>query len=432
MGHHVSVDDLPAGGEKLDLSKLGKVRLILLGVGALGLVASAIYGFAAPTHFAYSWLLGFAYVFTLAVGGLFWVLLHHASNSGWGIALRRIMEQLANMLPWVFLLGLPLFLIPSFQNALWDWMGELRAAGSREGLAHSNPLLYGKYPYLNLDFAFHLAGPLFLPGWLSRSVLYFVLLGFGAFWLRRYSLQQDRTGEVQPTLSARRFSCGWLPVFAICITFAGIDWLMTLDYKWFSTMWGVYIFAGSALSAMSLIVLTAALLKRAGYLGRVVDAEHFHISGKLMFSFVVFWGYITFSQFFLIWYANITEETSYYLIRNTGHWNTGSIIVYLVIHFAIPFLLLLPAWVKRNPKYLAPMAVWILFAHALDLYFIIIPERGPSVAGVATVSGAFFGDILAFLTIGCLFTWAYIGTLAKHSLYPCGDPRLHESLGISN
>ncbi len=431
MSHHVTVEELPAGGEKLDMSRLSKVRLFLLGGGLIGLVASAVYGFFARETFAYSWLYGFAYVFTLGAGGLFWILLHHASNSGWGIALRRIMEQLANMLPFIFFFGLPLLLIPDLRNALWDWMPQV-SEGRTEALAHSNPLLYGKYPYLNLDLAYHLVGPLFLPGWGSRFVLYFVILGFGAFWLRRYSLIQDATGKVGPSFSARRFSCGWLPVFAVCITFAAIDWLMSLNYTWFSTMWGVYIFAGSALSSMAVVILTAALLRRAGYLEKVVGSEHFHTSGKLMFAFVVFWGYITFSQFFLIWYANITEETAYYLIRNTGHWNTGSIIVYVGIHFAIPFLLLLPAWVKRNPKYLAPMAVWILFAHALDLYFVIVPERGPSIANAPTVDHAFWGDILVLATIASLFAWRFIGTLGKHSLYPCGDPRLHESLGISN
>jgi len=441
MGHEISVNDLPQGGERLNLSKLAKVRSMLLLVGGVGLIGSLILLVVKTGPFAYSWLYAFAYCFTLAVGGLFWVLLHHASNSGWGIAVRRIMEQLSMMIWVVAIFGVPL-LFPGVQDALWDWINIHHQAqevvagdpGTYDSVKtvlkkhHDlhDALLYRKYAFLNIDL-FHGV----LPGWGLRFVLYFVLLGGGAYVLRNYSLRQDRTAEVQPTLSARRFSCGWLPVFAVCITFAAIDWLMALNYTWFSTMWGVYIFAGSALSAMAVVILTASLLKSGGYL-KVVSAEHFHIKGKLMFAFVVFWAYITFSQFFLIWYANITEETAYYLIRNTGNWNIGAILVYIVCHFLIPFVLLLPAWVKRDPKYIAVMACWVLFAHALDLYMIIMPERGPSLIGEITVPGAFWGDILALGTFGCLFAYFFIGVLSRHSLYPCGDPRLQESLNINN
>lgn len=423
MGHQTSASDLPRGGEKLDLGRLSGVRLALLGIAGLGLVGSIAMFYLKTASFAYSWLYAFGYFFTIGVGGLFWLLLHHASNSGWGIVVRRIMEQVANMLPWVGLIGLPL-LFPGIRENLWDWMRAIdHAHGSREALKASDPLLYAKYPFLNYW------GYGILPGFLLRFPIYFLLLGFGAWALRRYSLRQDATGEVRPTLSARRFSCGWLPVFAVCVTFAAVDWFMTLNYAWFSTMWGVYVFAGSALSSMAFIIITVTLLKRAGYL-QFVNSEHFHIKGKLMHAFVIFWAYITFSQFFLIWYANITEETSYYLIRNTGNWNTGAIITYLVCHFVIPFVLLLPAWMKRNPVYLSGMACWILFAHALDLYFIIIPERGPSIADMPTVPGAFWGDILAFVTVGAIFVFLFITTLGRHSLYACGDPRLHESLNI--
>jgi hypothetical protein len=445
MAHHpLSVHDLPRGGERLDLGKLAKVRLVLLAVAAGGGLLSALRFFQQPGEFAYSWLFAFAFVFTLGAGGLFWVLLHHATNSGWGIAVRRLMEQLANMLPWVGLIGLPLVFFPSVREALWDWMkahSEAAAAvipddaqfGSVRDVLHHHPehhnaLLYHKYPFLNTHLFFGA-----LPGWGLRFFLYFILLGFGAYWLRRYSLIQDATSEVKPTLSARRFACGWLPVFAVAVTFAAIDWFQGLDYTWFSTMWGVYMFAGAALSSMAVLVLTAALLQRAGYL-KVANSEHFHIMGKLMFAFVVFWAYVTFSQFFLIWYANITEETRYFLLRNAEGWNTGAIFTYLFAHFVIPFLLLLPAWVKRDTVYLAPVAAWVLFAHALDLYFIVVPERAPTLTGGAShvTPGGWVWDAVALVTVCAIFAALFIRTLAKHSLYPCGDPRLHESLNLHN
>ncbi len=188
-----------------------------------------------------------------------------------------------------------------------------------------------------------------------------------------------------------------------------------------------------------------------GHLKHVTGPEHFHIMGKLMFAFTTFWAYITFSQFFLIWYANITEETSYFLIRNTGHWNTGMICL-VVFHFVVPFVVLLQAWLKKNPKYLSIVAIYSLVMHALDHYLITIPERGVSLGrlhiedkgkvlvdghkvfgDIATsVPGAFWGDILAFVTIGAVFIFVLLRALGQHSLYPNRDPRILESANLSN
>ncbi|MCB1089730.1 MAG: hypothetical protein KDM63_22000, partial [Verrucomicrobiae bacterium] len=220
-------------------------------------------------------------------------------------------------------------------------------------------------------------------------------------FLRKLSTAQDT--DPQPTtkrlFQARFHSTYTLIIFALTITFTGFDFLMGLDYKWFSTMWGVYLFAGSALNSMAVIVLVAAWLKSQGHLKHVTTGEHFHIMGKLLFAFTVFWAYIAFSQFFLIWYAGITEETSYFLIRNTGNWNTA--MIFLVFgHFVVPFVILLQAWLKKNPKTLSIMAVYTLAMHVLDHYLITIPERGislgninPKVFGGITPSipGAFWG-----------------------------------------
>lgn len=207
-----------------------------------------------------------------------------------------------------------------------------------------------------------------------------------------------------------------------------------------------------ALNSMAVIVLICTWLMSKGHLKNVTGPEHFHIMGKLMFAFTTFWAYITFSQYFLIWYANITEETSYFLIRNTGHWNTGMICL-VIFHFIVPFVVLLRAWLKKNPKYLSIVAVYTLCMHALDHYLITIPERGVSLGRLEikdaagkvlvdghqvfgeiapSIPGAFWGDILAFVTIGAAFLFVLLRALGQHSLYPNRDPRILESANLSN
>jgi hypothetical protein len=245
---------------------------------------------------------------------------------------------------------------------------------------------------------------------------------------------------------ARFHSTYTLIIFALTITFTGFDFMMALDYKWFSTMWGVYLFAGSALNSMAVIILVCAWLKSQGHLKHVTTGEHFHIMGKLLFAFTTFWAYIAFSQFFLIWYAGITEETSYFLIRNTGNWNIANIAL-VFGHFVIPFVILLQAWLKKNPKMLSIMAAYTLCMHVLDHYLITIPERGISLGGPhmskgeafaglgpiqVAIPGAFWFDIIAFVTIGAAFLFFLLRAIGQHSLYPNRDPRILESANLSN
>jgi len=172
-----------------------------------------------------------------------------------------------------------------------------------------------------------------------------------------------------------------------------------------------------------------------GYLQKVVTMEHYHLMGKLLFAFTVFWAYIAFDQFFLIWYANITEETKFFLIRNSGGWWWISLLL-VFGHFGIPFLILLQAWLKKRPTLISAVAVWVLLMHAVDLYWIIIPERGVSVMGPDKIGqlapGGIFLDLLAFISLTSLSAWFFIRNLGQHSLYPWRDPRLQESIDVSN
>ncbi len=493
-------------GERFNIP--AQLQRICLGVGGGGFLLFFILSFAMPGKagaMGYSWLFAVIFFLSLAVGGLFWTMLHHASNSGWGTVVRRLMENLASLIPFMLVLALPILAFPSFRDALWEWFPERKAvlhhaaeaaekekadyiatrtaaieeakaavesakkdladvaspspghrlhlerriaeleeraaklaeedlseAGATATLVdqhflHDAALLFKKRGYLNEGF------------WWLRHVFYFVVLAGVAFLLRGWSLKQDQDGDPKWFRWMRRWSCGLLLPFATAWTFLVFDWLMGLDYAWFSTMWGVYLFAGAALNSMGFLIILLTLLRRYGYLTKVVTMEHYHLMGKLMHAFVIFWAYIAFSQFFLIWYANITEETKFFLMRNTGFWNAYSIAFLVIGHFFIPFLLLLPQQVKKMPLVISGIAGWNLLMHAFDLYWIIIPERGPSLTahlgaeGIAmTIPGAWAFDILAFVTVGGLFGYFLLRQLGSASLFPCRDPRLDESLNVVN
>ena len=200
---------------------------------------------------------------------------------------------------------------------------------------------------------------------------------------------------------------------------------MGLDFHWFSTMWGVYIFAGSALSSICVLVLLVTALRRAGYLAGVVTLEHYHIMGKLMLAFTVFWAYIGFSQYMLIWYANIPEETVYFLRRNTGSWNTLNLIL-VIGHFFLPFVVLLFIGTKKKPLLLCAVAVWILLMHILDLYIIVLPSYHQ--AGFSP----HWLDLVCLLAIGSTLAAVFMKRLGDAPLWPIKDPRLANSLKLKN
>jgi hypothetical protein len=450
MSHHVTSSDIAINGDHLDRSKVTKVKTICLAIAGIGTALSlcilfGLFGQWWQGTFAYSWVFAYYFFLTLSIGGVFWTLLHNVSNSGWGTSVRRTFENLGSTYPWVFLFGIPL-LFPQVNQYLFEWMNIHRATpeGTKviDHLHHADHLLYAKHWFMNMPF------------WFGRFIFYGIGISFVIWFLRKLSTAQDTDPNPGTArLFKARYHSNWpLIIFALTITFTGFDFVMALDYKWFSTMWGVYLFAGSALNSMAVIILVATWLRSKGHLKNVTGPEHFHIMGKLLFAFTVFWAYIAFSQYFLIWYANITEETSYFLIRNTGNWNTGMIAL-VVFHFVVPFVVLLQAWLKKNPKYLSIVAVYTLCMHALDHYLISIPERGISLGNLMikdqtgkivvdghkvfgeiapSIGGAFWGDILAFVTIGAAFVFFLIRALGQHSLYPNRDPRILESANLSN
>ena len=399
MSHSTESPNLSV--ERFDSGVAKKFSSMCFAASVVGLLVSAIGLFTSREQFAFSWLFGFMFVLTLCVGCLFWTILHSATDSEWGILVRRQMENVASVIPYlsVFFLPLILFCAP----ILWKWW-DLPPG--------QDALLDNKAAFLNHNFF-----------WV-RYVAYFLGLGGFAVALRSTSVAQDEDGASRHTFRLRKLAIGGLPVMAVCLTFAAVDWLMGLDYHWFSTMWGVYIFAGAAGSSMALLVLIITGLKKAGYL-KAVNLEHYHIMGKFMLAFTVFWAYIAYSQYMLIWYANIPEETIYFKIRNTEGWHALTTILVLG-RFFIPFPILLFQGTKKNPKFLCAVACWIIAMQLLDHYIIVLPslhQTGvrPSVydfASVLAVAGAAAGF--------------FFRRLASANIFPNRDPRLSGSVALTN
>lgn len=437
--HHFTLDDIPRGGERLELARFSKLNAALLGIGVLGLVVSLLYMFGAfgPAHqkeFAYSWLFAFFFFFTITNGGIFWTMLQHLSNAGWSVAVRRVFENLGSNAIVMIFFAIPFLVnIGGMQESLWEWIGIHRAAAhdahgnTLEGLEEmvkSNPeihILVAKYGYLNITF------------WLARGVFFLGFLYLLIRTLRNWSVKQDSDGDFKHTFRARALCAFPLLIYALAVTFTAVDWVMSMDYTWFSTMWGVYIFAGGAWSSMATSILILSWIRKQGYLKTTVSMEHYHLMGKLLLAFTIFWAYIGFDQFFLIWYANITEETRFFHLRNSeGWWYLSNILVWG--HFVLTFVLLLSASRKKKPDVMNWLCGWVLLMHFVDWYWLIIPERGPSLThgDLLWIPGAWWGDIFAWIGIGGISGWALLRRMSTASLYPCRDPRLLESVLATN
>jgi hypothetical protein len=394
---------------------LKRVLLLLLGVGVVSLLAALSSGFLAPPgselrrQLAFSWLFAFIYFFTILIGCLFWIIVHHSTDSGWGILVRRQMENLAALLPWMALFFIPLFLL---RNEIWNWI----PAKSHVPI---DPALKAKLGY----FEFQL-GALTVPFFWIRTILYFVFFGGAGFYFRRTSVRQDSDGDPHRSVQMRGVSFVCIVLFAACTTFASFDWISSPDYRWGSTMWGVYIFSGAAGAGMAMIILVVQGLKNAGYLLRV-NQEHYQIMGKLLLTFTIFWAYIGFAQYMLIWYGNIPEETEWFVKRNIESWNVLSTAL-VVGRFFIPFLCLLFQFTKRDPKFLGFISYWVLGFHLLDIYVIILPFLRPAGFQIRIL------NVLCLFAIGCPLAFLFLRGLGHTSLFPPRDPRLLESARLSN
>ncbi len=393
--------------ESRHLGALGaKVGRVAGAVGIAGVAASLVLAATGEDgwqRFFFAYLLSFAYVLTLALGALFFVVLQHLTRAGWSVVVRRWAEGIAATLPFLALLAVPIvaFGLPH----LYHW-------AHPEAVA-ADPLLRGKQAYLNVPF------------FVTRLVVYFGVWSLLARFFFQRSLRQDASGDAQLTVQMERRSALSMLAFALTLTFAAFDLLMSLDAHWFSTIFGVYIFAGSVVSFFALLTVVVFSTQRAGMLRHAITVEHYHDLGKLLFAFAVFWAYIAFSQYMLIWYASLPEETEWFLRRQSNGWGWVGLAL-LLGHFVVPFVALLSRAPKRRPGLVAIAAAWMLAMHWVDLYWVVIPEVSPLHAVPRLV------DVTMLLGLGGIAVAAVTYLLRGRSLVPERDPRLAESMMFEN
>jgi hypothetical protein len=376
---------------------------LFAGVAALlGAVACVILGPGNPKQFFFSWLVSFLFFMTLALGALFFVLIQYASQGGWGVVLRRIGETTFAMVPLMAILFLPVWI---GRHHLYSW--------TVPGAAEHDALLRWKAPYLNVPF------------FLTRAALYFGIWSGIALLYYRGSRGQDATGDPGVSARLRRLAGPALIVLALTQSFAAIDWIMSLTPHWYSTMFGVYFFAGAFGGFIALLSVIVPAMRAARLLDTVISPEHLHDVGKFLFAFTAFWAYIAFSQFFLMWYGNLPEETFWFKARMEGSWLTVSLFL-MAGHFAAPFFYLMGRTVKRNGATLAIGGAWVLAMHFLDLYWQVMPTLHPE--GLRPS----FLDVAAFVTVGGCFVAGAGWLMRRQALVPIRDPRLAESLAFEN
>ena len=389
---------------------------MLVGVAALiGLATGNMRGFW------YAYLYGFIVALSLAIGSLFFVGIQHLTRAGWSVVVRRLAEIGAQLVKPLAVAFLPIWLTVLFGSVvLYPWVDPAEAIAEGHLAAGTEELVTSGFKGLWLTPTF----------WLVRAAVYFaVWIGVATLFLSK-SRRQDETGDPQITLKLEKYSAVCLILLALTATFAAVDWIMSLAPTWYSTIYGVYFFAASTVCFYATASIVSIILWKRGLFKGVTTVEHFHDLGKLLFGFNCFWSYIAFSQYLLIWYANIPEEVEFYTPRYHNGW--GWVSVALVAgHFVIPFFGLLSRHVKRNPLGLMFWAVWLIGIHLVDMYWLVMPFRdhhaGPfySVGGAAITLLCLVGFLA--LTVGLLR-----GIASGVSLVPTRDPRLAESLHFHN
>jgi len=372
--------------------------------GGIGAVVSAIGLFFNATQFYQSYLMAFMLCLGVTLGCLALGMVHQLSGGAWGVLIRRPIGAAARVLPVMTLLFVPILI---GMRHLYPWT-------NADLVAHDEALRH-KQLYLNVPF------------FIGRAVFYFLVWIALAWVLTRLSARQDETGD--PATYRRMQGISAIGFLALALTgsFAAIDWLMSLDPHWQSSLFGLWYFAGLGLSGLTFAVVVANWLRQRAPMAGVLRPRHFHDYGKLFFAFTMLWAYLSFSQFLLIWAGNLPEEIPFYLRRAHRGWGIVSAVLVLG-HFVLPFLVLLSADVKRRGATLVKVAVWMIAMRWLDYFWHVAPTLQALHGGEHSVWAGLWIDLAAVIGIGGVFGWFYLRQLAGRPLLPVGDPFLPEVL----
>ncbi|MBL9121425.1 MAG: quinol:cytochrome C oxidoreductase [Phycisphaerae bacterium] len=443
MSHAHSGAELKLGKHNIELggpaASLQMAMSVLFAVGIGGAVAMLSTGNVESEFFWKSYLQNVIFVIAISLGGLFFVFVQHLTRAGWSVAVRRPAEILAANLRWIWVLFLPiayLYFAKGQGAQIWPWadMATMRSHAPAEAdLVQKKLGFFSQFGLFNGDFF-----------WI-RTVAYFVIWGALAHFFYSGSLKLGASGDANITRRMQLVAAPAAILFALSATFAAFDWMMSISPAWFSTMFGVYFFCGCCTVGFAALILTCVMIQSTGAMKGVITEEHYQDLGKLLFAFgMVFWAYIGFSQYMLIWYANLPEETGWFIARQIGDWVWVSVFL-LAGHFIIPFLAFISKWPKRMPMVLAAGAAWMLFVGWIDLYWLIHPEVPVGLGAVkryAELETAFPEHTKTHLLqptnwlllagmVG-LYGMMTIRELRRAPLVCVKDPRVGESLGFEN
>jgi hypothetical protein len=381
------------------IPELARLQRNCLVVGAAAGGVSLIGLLLNPTQFFQSYLMAYMWCLGATLGCLALGMLHQLSGGAWGVLIRRPIGAASRVIPALTVFFLPIvFGMPR----LYSWVDPQNVA--------QDEVLQHKHLYLNVPF------------FLARAALYFLVWNALVFFLNRWSLEQDTTGDPRLARRMQRLSAGGLFGYGLTITFASFDWLMSLDPHWYSTIYGVIVLGGQGLTALAVLTIALVWLSRRPPLERIVQPSHFHDLGNLMLAFTMLWAYFSFSQYLIIWSGNLPHEIEWYLYRSYTSWRLVAFAL-VAFHFAIPFILLLSRALKRHADTLVKVATWILFARLIDLLWLVAPEFHHDGLSVSWM------DATLPLALGGLWAGAFIRQLRGRAILPVHDPQFDETLG---
>lgn len=397
---HISIQEQLAEKWHIDDATWSAVRNVIMGVMLVGWVGTAAAYFLAHDRFFPSYLHGFLFATLICLGALFFTQVMYLTGSAWSVTVRRFAEHLVAAIPYCAVLFIPvLFGI----HDLYEW-------------SHADKLddiLQKKSAYLNENF------------FRVRAFIYFGIWSFLAWKITGASAKQDHDKSIEHMNTASRWSAPGLMLTFLTVSLAAFDWVMSLSPHWYSTIFGIYVFVGGAWTFMATMILVCLNFRRNGWLVKTINVEHYHDLGKWLFALTCFWAYIGFSQYMLIWYANLPEETEWFKVRWEGSW---AYVSYLLIfgHFVFPMLTLLPRGSKRNLSLLGFMACWVYFIEFVDLYWLIWPNFDHH--GVHP----HWTNVVCWLAPVSTVALVFWNRLKKHALLPIGDLRLEQALTHQN
>jgi hypothetical protein len=412
----------PASTQTPPAASAGK----FLVAGLIGLVLTIIGAVVTPTsqavpglqQVAYSYLVGVVFWTAMAIGMLMWIMIHHIFDASWSVVLRRQFEHATKAFGWLLILFLPL-IIGSYTwgggDLVWGWMNPAHIGPHGHPVEHD--ILYVKKA-----------------GFLSKTNFTVLTIGFYLLWmllshlLRRNSVAQDSDGDAKWTLKNRVVAAAGIPALAFSLTAGAFYWLSSLEWHWYSTMYGVWFFANCMRGALSLGVILTIWLKTRGDYNGIINKNHLHSIGQLMLAFTIFWAYVTFSQYFLIWNANVPEETFWYNLREYGDWyGIGMVLVFG--HFLLPFLALLSYRFKVTPHIIRRIAYWILLVIFFDVCYNILPAlKDVNGNPLPFFSIRLLWSVTSLVGVGGICIWSYLRSFHTTKLIPIRDPRIGECL----